>query len=162
MRYKSYAKIAAVVVACIFAFSGANAATYDTFDSGDNSELLTTSPGDLQWRVLYSVDIGTVSAGDIIVVDCEAELTNNTSSDAELSTSLLLSPSASSVGGVELDESNVFNVTPALYHGVPEKHAAFTVQPGTTNHFVNFRVATSQTLVVEQDYGRVQVLVIHP
>jgi hypothetical protein len=143
-------------------FTPAHAATFSNFDSGNFGELLTSSPGDDAYRVLYSVDVGSLAKGDILVVKCDAELTNHGSTNVGLASQLRLGTSVSDLGGVELDEANQFLVPPIMLHGVPYKHAIYEVKTNTTSHFVNFLVASTGTMAVEQDYGRLQVLVIHP
>lgn len=156
------AGVSIVCVAASLCAFGAKAETIAGHDTGDNSELLTSLPGDNVKRVLYSYDLASLGAGDILVVDGEGELTNNNSVTAQLGAQLILGDSATATGGTELDEANQFGVTPGMHHGVRIKGSikGFTAKSSRT--FVNLVVWTNQTLVVEQDYGRVQIVQITP
>jgi len=138
--------------------------SYEVFDSGNNGELLTSSPGDDTYRALYSVDLGSISTNDIILADAEGELTNDTgSANVLFSTLLILTDSSTGTSGTQIAEGNAFNITPAMGHGVAVKHAIYQVtSSASAHHFLNCLVRTTSTIPVEQDYGRLQVLVIHP
>jgi hypothetical protein len=138
------------------------AATLTTYDTGDNSELITSSPGDNIKRVIYSASVGSLAVNDILVITSEAQLDNSTGTNVRLSTQLILGTSPSATSGTELDENNAFNVTPDMARGQPTKLATVKVGTAMTAGFVNLVVWTSGTLAVDQDYGRLQVLKIHP
>ncbi len=146
----------------------ASASTFTVYDSGDSGELITTLPGDNAWYVLYSVDIGTVNVGDILVVFADGGQIQDPSNttDHYLTSHLMRTNSASATTGTEIDDANAMNITQLAYRHVPIKPAITTVQSGTTGrHFVNLLVQSddgSPTLTVNQDYGRLQVLKITP
>jgi hypothetical protein len=163
------AALAAGLVLCGLALAGpASASTFTVYDSKDfGNELITTLPGDNNWYVLYSVDIGTISAGDIIVVFADGgqlqDPTNTT--DHYLTSHLVRTTSATATTGTEIDDANAMNITHQIYRHVPIKPAITTIQSGTTTrHFVNLLVqsASGNDLTVNQDYGRLQVLKISP
>ena len=139
-----------------------SAATYSTFDTGDNSELITSSPGDNVKRVIYSAAVGSLAVNDILVVAAEAQLQNDTGGNVRLTTQLILASSPSGTTGTELDENNAFNVTPEMSRGQPTKLSVARIASASSAGFVNLIVWTSGTLTVGQDYGRLQVLKIHP
>jgi hypothetical protein len=143
--------------------AGAHASGFATYDTGNNSELLTSLPGDDVKRVVFSLDVGTINANDILVVDAETEMTNDTGSPSRLTAQLILGSSASATSGTELDENNNFYITPDMHHGVRVKASVKGFPSGSTSSYVNLVVWGSPgTLTVEQDYGRLQVLKISP
>lgn len=152
---------AAVLVALTLPVQ-AVAATFACYDTGDNSELIASSPGDNVKRVIYSADVGALAEGDILIVASEAQLESSYSGNVRLTTQLILGTSPSATTGVELDENNAFNVTPGMVRGQPTKLSIARIATASQAGFVNLVVWTSQTLTVDQDYGRLQVVKIHP
>jgi hypothetical protein len=70
------------VVFLVLALSNpASALSFNAYDSGNNSELLASLPGDDVRRVMYSVDVGAINPQDMMIVTGEGELTNDTGSD---------------------------------------------------------------------------------
>ncbi|HWA92223.1 MAG TPA: hypothetical protein VG889_19450 [Rhizomicrobium sp.] len=140
-----------------------HALSFATYDTGNNSELLTSLPGDDVKRVVFSVNVGSVNAGDILVVDAETEMTNDTGSPSRLTAQLILGSSASATTGTELDENNNFYITPDMHHGVRVKASIKGFSSSSSSTYVNLVVwGNPGTLTVEQDYGRLQVLKITP
>ena len=141
----------------------AQASSFAPYDSGDHSELLTSLPGDNTKHVVYSLDIGPVSTNDILVVDAEVEMTNDTGSPSRLSAQLVLASSATATNGTALDENNNFYITPDMHHGVRVKASVKQITSQNPANFVNLVVWGSPgTLTVEDDCGRLQVLKITP
>ena len=154
--------IFAGILASMSVYCGAAAATFNTVDSGNNGELLTSLPNDDQWYVLYSVDVGSLSKGDILTVKADAELTNHGSTNVGLSSKLILADGPTDTSGISLDNGTLFYVEPTVLHGVPYKQAIHYMANSTTKHYVNLLVAAQNgMLTVEQDCGRLQVLIIH-
>lgn len=151
----------ALVVLTLYPFSG-NAETFDSFDSGSHSELLGTLPGDGVPHVIYSVDVGSINAGDIVMADSEAQLTNDNSAPAQLAGQLILASASTSTTGTELDEANTFQLTPDMHHGNRLKGSIENFLVGPSKHFINYIAWTDKPLTVEQNHGRLQVLIIHP
>ncbi|HWA92224.1 MAG TPA: hypothetical protein VG889_19455 [Rhizomicrobium sp.] len=150
------------LLAALIAPAPGFAATFTTYDTGDNSELIASSPGDNVKRVIYSAAVGSLAADDILIVASEAQLQNDTGGNVRLSTQLILGSSPGATTGTELDENNAFNVTADMVRGQPTKLAIARIASATSAGFVNLVVWTNQTLAVDQDYGRLQVLKIHP
>jgi len=142
--------------------NSACATSFTPYDTGDTSELLTTLPGDLVKRVVYSKDVGTLGVNDILLVSGEVEMTNDSGVPAGFGAQLILGSSASATSGTELDEGNTFNITPGMHHGTRVKGSIKNFSTGSSKTFVNFVVWTNQTLTVEQDNGRLQILRITP
>jgi hypothetical protein len=140
----------------------ASAQTFATADSLANGELFTSLPGSTP-KVLFSIDLTSVSANDILVVTSEFLLTNDTGSTQTLSAQLILTDSASSLTGTPLDSANVRNVTPNMHHITRVKGAIkqFSSDQGT-DHYVNLVVSSSATLSVSVGSGRLQALKISP
>jgi hypothetical protein len=160
--------------ACILT-SSAGAETYTPFDTGPMSENFTTLTGDSQWYVLYCIDVGTLAQNDILVATAESQLEKSsatTHTNVERSAQIArTSTSCDQInantnflypGGVGLDGTNGYNVTPTEYRGVSPKVATATINAHLDYHYVTYNVKASDFLAVEQGYGRLQVLKIHP
>ncbi len=158
-----YVSLFGMIAIALLGAGPAEALSFATYDTGNSSELLTTLPGDDVKRVVYSIDVGSVNAGDILIVDAETEMTNDTGSPSRLTAQLILGASASATSGTELDENNNFYITPDMHHGVRVKASIKGFTSNSSSTFVNLVVWGSPGLLtVEQDYGRLQVLKITP
>ncbi len=62
-----------LVAACACLAGPAGALTFHTYKTAVGGELISTLPGDNTNRVLYSLPISTISAGDVLVVDNESK-----------------------------------------------------------------------------------------
>jgi hypothetical protein len=163
MQIRQSLEVLVFGLVCSIAGTASYATTYSVYDSGNSSELLTTCPGDEISRVLYSVNVGPLSVNDILVVDAESELSNPTSNNVDIGTGLVLAASSTATTGRVIGGHNGFNVTNLQFHGVPVKHAVYKIASPTSLQFVNQIVdCEPYSLTVEPDYGRLQVLVIHP
>lgn len=153
----------------------AGAETYTPYDTGSFSENFTELTGDTQWYVLYCIDVGTLSQGDILVATGESQLqkgSQTTHTNVELSTQIArTSTSCDQInastnflypGGNAVTPTNGFNVTPIEYAGVSPKAATAVINGHLDSHYVVYNVLSSDYLDVEQNYGRLQVLKIHP
>ena len=162
-------------VACALAMAApAQAETYTPFDTGAASENFTTLMGDADELryVLYCVDVGTLTSGDILVVSAESQLQNTTTmSNLEFATQVSrTSTSCDDIasngflfpGGVGITAANGFNITPTEYRGVSPKVATEPITGSLTAHYVVYLVQSSGTLSVVSSGGRLQVLKIHP
>lgn len=158
----------------------AKAATSIVFyESGQLSERTTTLPVALEtvtpadMRVIYSVKVSDLRAGDLLVAMSEAEFTNDLGHNCMLASRLRLTSSVTDVdGGYEMGEDNAFNITPDMHHGTSVKHAMYRVRPQdilANFEYVNlicwsadsaFYHTPGTSLTVEQDYGRLSVLKI--
>jgi len=166
--------LSACAAACILA-GVASADTYTPFDTGPMSENFTTLPGDTQWYVLYCIDVGPLASGDILVVTAESQLqksSETTHTNVERSAQLArTSTSCDQInattnflypGGVGVSATNGYNVTPTEYRGLSPKVATETINAHLDYRYVTYNVLASDVLAVEQGYGRLQVLKIHP
>ncbi|HVU21647.1 MAG TPA: hypothetical protein VHE09_13025 [Rhizomicrobium sp.] len=153
-------KFFAALFVCGFTWSEASAATFATYDSGDNSELLTTIPGDFSEYTLYSVPV-SVATGDILVVNVEATATNDNTATAQWTGIIRFCTTACPVG-TSLAYGNNFGLTHNIHHGVHIKAAVWQATANYSTAYVQFVVKSTQDLTVDQDHGRIQVLKITP
>jgi hypothetical protein len=145
----------------------ANATTFTVYDTGNSSELLTELPGDNTRRVLYSLDVGPINPGDILVVASEAELVeDDVQHFHKLASQLILGSDSAATTGTELDENNafdVFGIHSNIVNGVPVKLATKAFPAGSQSTYINLNVwASGGGFDVLKDYGRLQVLKIEP
>jgi len=143
--------------------SGLGTAPFTVYDSGHNGELLTTLTGDDTYRPLYSVNVGTLAAGDFLIVFSEAQLnTIGTLTNSErLSAKLVRVDSTGVASG--LDQPNAFQVAPDDPIGTPVKVATISVAANTTaRNIVQLDLRATTDLTVMPGYGRLEVLKIHP
>lgn len=156
--------LAAALAGIAAPWSGAAASTFTVYDSDASTFVPPTSiAGDNLFHVLYSVDVGTLNVGDILIVFSEAQLQNPaTTSVFRLTSHLIRANSTSATSGTALDDSNAFNITPADYRGAVVKPAVLQVTGSVTNHFVNLVVQATGDLDVVDNTGRLQILKITP
>jgi hypothetical protein len=140
--------------------ASAQAQTFTTYDSGTPSEQYATLPGTNAKYAIYSVDVGPVSAGDILDITGEVEMTNDTGSPVRLSAQVVLASSSTGTSGTQVDNNNNFYITPDMHHGVRVK-AGIVVVPSTADHlYVNFVCWANGLLTVESGLGKIQALKI--
>lgn len=134
--------------------------------SGDNSELVTQLPKGAIHKVVYSIALPDLNAGDVIEAHATFEATNPYTYNMMVGRYLLLATSDSSVIGTEISEAATRNITPGMHHDHIQDFGTFLVTDAMSGMFVNFvaycdaQAATSgHAAVVEQDYGRLFVKV---
>jgi hypothetical protein len=153
--------LAAAALICLCGMQ-ARAQTYTTYDTGSGGELLTSLPGDSGHYVLFSLNVGSLSVGDMLIVASEAEFTSSQTDNVRISSQLYLGTSASSTTGTQLDENNAFNIVPTMVEGVPVKISAIKITSAMSSGHVNLVVWSSDPLTVDVGNGRLQVLKIDP
>lgn len=169
--------IAALILVGVVASSPAAARTVSpvaplAFTSGDSSEMVTTLPikrdsASVITKVIYCVDIGPVADGTIIDASAEAEVTNDTGYPGVLvAAMIILADSCAATAGAEITEHNGEDCTPGQHHCLTVKEGVMRVEGDTTRHYVSLiayaaysSAAPGAVLKVEQDYGRLNVLV---
>lgn len=150
--------------------------THDTpsitvIDSGDSSELVTTIPvtsgGAYQKRVVYSVPVGDLAPGDTLLVSSEMESTNNLGFNVMQCSTITVTDSPTATAGSDATETNCYNISPNMHHGVTPKVGSFAVTADMPDAHVNLVVysaaylaTASSTLKIEPDYGRLVVTII--
>ena len=154
------------LLAAVAVFLGGNAAatTLNVYDTGTAG--ITTLPGDEVWYVLYSLDVSHVSAGDILLVTGEGQLTRvGNETKTLLSAELKLCNSTTDIvcSGGSLDEGNGINMKDDLAVGLPVKLSIrpFPTAPNSAYHYVNLLVHSNGS-DFSVDPGRLQVLRISP
>jgi hypothetical protein len=156
----------AMFVVAALAASPASALGFVDYDSKNfGNELITTIPADQSHQVLYSIDVDSLNANDVLLVMSEFEATNDTTATQRLSSQIILTNSATSTTGTGLDYQNSRNVTKngGMHHIVRVKGGIrkFTGAQGE-NHFVNLIVWATGNLSVPASSGRLQALKISP
>jgi hypothetical protein len=167
--------VAAGAVAWLFSgIAPGYAETYSPFDTGASSENFTTLTGDdVTWYVLYCVDVGTLTSGDLLVVTAESQIqlptaTTNILIAAQLARTSTpcdqINASTNFVypGGVGVSAPNGFNITPTQYRAVSPKVATVQITGHLANQYVTYNVKASDDLDVVLGGGQLQVLKIHP
>ena len=119
---------------------------------------------------IISVELPDVAEGDILVCLAEFEGTNPESYNVGVWSALLLAAALDATTGVELSEFNGANITPGNHHMTFVKTAMHVVTASDVTagrRFVNLvgyaRSTAAQpgdVLVIEQDYGRGNVLLV--
>lgn len=158
--------ISPLLLAASFAVTTpAFAESFAYFDTMDNSELLSTIPGDGSPHVLFSKNIGDLSPHQILQVLTEFEATNDTANTALLGAQLILGADAGSTTGTPLAAANGKNITPngSMHHGVRVKGAIMQFDSGTSGvPCLNLVVWSNKTLSVPLSRGRMQGVIITP
>lgn len=146
-------------------------APVEVYGSGNLSELtsslpVATSSGAATRMVVFSVPIGDLPLGAALSVAAEYEATNPLGYNVMVASYLILADSPTATTGVEIAEANGFNITANMHHGIITKVGALVVTEATPAAYVNLvsyaassAATPGATLRVEQDYGRLSVLV---
>lgn len=145
-------------------------------ESGNNSELLSNliltgmlGPGRIEPykpAVIFSIKLNDIKKGDIIHLTSYGELTNDLGFNVMLGFNTILSTSQrSTVALDEITEGKGYNITPAMHHGNFTDVGNYEFKSDYKEIYVNTilwgastKVRTGDKLKVEQDYGRISVL----
>lgn len=145
------------------------------FNSGDNSELVTTLPvtksgtPDID-RIVFCVDIGApLPPGSVIFASAEMEVTSDITGYPPLvSGELILADSCSATTGTDITEPNGENCSLNVQHHCVKVATGVLIVGTTSRHFVSLRMhaasgyaawRSGDVVKVEPDYGRLSVLV---
>lgn len=165
---KSLAAAVAATVVTLAIVSTHEAPSITVIDSGDSSELVTTIPvtkgAPYSKHVIYSVPVGDLSAGDTLLVSSEMESTNNLGFNVMQCSTLTVTDSPTATGGLDATETNCYNISPNMHHGVTPKVGSLAITEDMADRYVNLVVysaaylaTASSTLKIEPDYGRLVV-----
>lgn len=147
------------------------------YNSGDSSEQVSFIKINTvtSWNtaeVVYSLQIPGLKTGDIIFATAEMEVTNDCGYNAVITSEITLTDTPSKLPNQSpkyaITEANGFNVTPPMHHGVVHKSGTFVCPSNLGDMYVNLCCLSASTaanpnlsdmLKVEQDYGRLSVIV---
>lgn len=140
------------------------------YNSGNSSELVASLPittsSPYQKMVIYSIPIADLKINDIIQASCEFEVTNPYIYNVMIASQIILANNPGDVTGIEITEANGFNVDKNMHHGVVVKSGTLSCAANYPLKYVNVigysastQAQANNTLIVEQDYGRLSVLV---
>lgn len=139
----------------------ASAFTFTPYNTGTAAEKFSSLPVNTA-KVLYSLQVDTISAGDVLVVDNELEM-GNPSATATLAVQLILADSATATTGTSLDTVTQQGISPAMSVNKRFKGAIKKFDTALTGtKYVNVVVSSDVQLAVRSDSGSVQVLKISP
>lgn len=151
--------------------------TTDVYGSGNNSELvdhLMVEGSGASWavggEVVYSVLVPDLDSGDVVFAAAEAEITNDLGFNVMIASTLILADDGTDLpdGAIvkEITEANAYNITPDMHHGTFTKVGSYECPEDMGDRFVNFcmraassAASTGDEVTVEQDYGRLTVIV---
>jgi hypothetical protein len=143
--------------------SSAGAQSFDTYKSAVGSELLTTVPGDNTDRVLYSLPVGTISSGAVLVTDSEFEMENDGLGVALLTARVILADTAGAVSGTVLGAETTQGVSSDMFRNKRFKGAIQKFGSTLTGtKYVNVIVRSNSLLTVRANRGTLQVMKISP
>jgi hypothetical protein len=140
------------------------------YNSGNSSELVASLPittsSPYQKKVIYSIPISDLKTNDILQAYCEFEVTNPYTYNVMIASQIVLANNPTDVTGIEITEANGFNVDQNMHHGVVVKTGTHACSANYAMKYVNVigysastQALVNHTLTVEQDYGRLSVLV---
>lgn len=119
-------------------------------------------------RIVQSVTLDSLRAGDVLVVHADMEATNDCGYNVGLGTFIVLAPDdTTTVRATEtlIAPAAVFNISPNMHHGLASRSGALVLAKDVPSSHVNF-VAYAQSslltcvgLKVERGYG--QLIVLH-
>jgi len=164
MNLKSFAATVVAFLAAVVLVSGHTAQSITVYDSGDNSELVSSIPvasGAYQFQTVYSIPLGDLHVGDTLLIQTEMETTNDLGYNVMIASYVLLGDSPTATKGIEMTERNGYNVSANMHHGTMVKVGSYPVTEDLTNQYANVvlyaastRATATSTIAVEQDYGR--------
>ena len=141
--------------------AGAGGVRIDAYHSPDHGELVDHLEPNNVKATVFSVPIGDVKAGDIVIGLGEISATNNMGVNAHWAADMRLTDAADSTTGIEIAENNSFNITPDMHHGKHAKVGAVVVPHDIANARVNLNSWASKGMsIIERDCGRLAVVVI--
>jgi len=158
-------------------FSGAgDNTTYSIryYNSGNSSEKITSLPitvsSPYTKKVVYSVYVGDLVPGDIVLALTDFEATNDHSYNVMIASQIYLASSdLTTTIDAEISEASGFNITPNMHHGVVSRSGALAISDSLTSKYINVlayaassAASSGDTLTIEQDYGRLVVFILHP
>jgi hypothetical protein len=147
--------------------------TVKGYNSGNFSERYTSMPVGQTYpypkRNLYCLDLGSApKVGDLLFVTGEVEVTNDLRYKVMFQTQLLLADSCTADVGTEVGEANGGNLLYDVHHGTASRSGLLVVTAASSRRFVVLQAyakallgtpwTPSDTLRVEQDYGRLTVM----
>ena len=101
--------------ACACLAGPAGALTFHTYKTAVGGELISTLPGDNTNRVLYSLPVSTISAGDVLVVDNEFEMENDGLATAMLTAHVILADSPGATTGTDLGVETTQGISALMF-----------------------------------------------
>lgn len=134
------------------------------FKTLNNAEKYTSLPINGEKRAVYSLSLGCLNKGDIILACGEAEFTTrDTVYNIGVWSRLLLSKEYKGITGDEVTEANGKNITPDVHHDVHTKSGTIEV-PEDGEYWLNFvshcrSTSSNKDIVIEKDYGHLSVIV---
>lgn len=139
-------------------------------NSGNNSEKVTSLPiSGVQfptYHVVYSIQLPTIFAGDLIEAFATFEVTNPYPGlDIMICRVLRIGDAATSTTGTEISEEAGQNVPYSVHHGTYPDFGSIRGVPSMSEKYVNFIACANiyghagKAVAVEQDYGRLIVKV---
>lgn len=133
---------------------------------GERFELLqVTQSGSSQKRVVLSVQVTNILAGDVLTFSSYGELTNNLGFNVFMAWQTILTDTDTATSGVALSKPRGFNITPDTHHGVWTDVGAYQFTQDVESIYINSylyasasQAISSSKLTVEQGYGKLNVL----
>jgi hypothetical protein len=116
--------------------------------------------------VVYSVPVAHIDKNNVIQITTELEATNNYQYNAMIGCNIILADDSSSIKGTLIDQSNGFNITPDMHHGVISKSRHWEASSTYDNKYVNVvcwsmseNSLNGHSLKIEQGYGHLDLLI---
>jgi hypothetical protein len=116
--------------------------------------------------VVYSVPIKRIEKNQVLQVTTELEATNNYQYNVMIGCNVILANDVSSTKGTLIDQSNGFNITPNMHHGVVSKSRSWKSQSTYNNKYVNVvcwsisdNALIGHALKIENGYGHLDVFI---
>jgi len=116
--------------------------------------------------VVYSVLVPTIKKNDVINITSELEVTNEHIYNAMISCNIILANKHIDVYGTLIDQSNAFNITPDMHHGVITKARNWQAESDYKLKYVNVvcwsasvNAVAGDMLKLESGYGHLDVLI---
>lgn len=116
--------------------------------------------------VIYSVPVAHIEKNDVVQLTTELEATNNHQYNVMIGCNVIIADTSSSIKGTLIDQSNAFNITPNMHHGVVSKARNWEASSTYDNKYVNVvcwsmseNSVNGDKLIIEKGYGHLDVLI---
>lgn len=150
----------------------------EVFNTGDNSELVSTLPvtygekkinvdpnSNWAFRVVYSLKLTNIKIGDVISFVAQGEVSNKLTYNVMVASYIILGKSTKAVKGIEVVEAASTNLNPERHHHKYSDVGFYKFKENFNEVYLNaiwYSASTAaqvgHSIIVEKDYGNIQAM----
>lgn len=133
-------------------------------DLNEHIDFLQINP--IIEQVIYSVKIPKINKNDVLQITTEFEATNNYDFNVMIGAKIILADSDKDTNGIVIDQSNGFNITKKMHHGVFCKARNWLATSNYKNKYlsvviwgISVNAQNFDNLKIEKHYGHLDVFI---